>query len=243
MICVSVVSHGHGTLTPALVQRLSQCPEVSHILWTKNIPEAAEPLPGSRVEIIDNQRPKGFGANHNAAFKQCRAPYFCILNPDIEWQENPFPQLLATIEAQQAALVAPQIRSPLGTVEDSMRKYPTLQSLFAKAVYGEEGRAPIEAGATLARPDWVAGMFMLVRSRDFATIGGFDEAYFLYYEDVDLCAQLKAAGLTIVGDLSVHVVHKARRASRHDWRHMKWHFASMFRYLRRHRGDITSGAT
>lgn len=234
MILVSIVSHGHGTMTPELVQRLSDCPEVSHIIWTKNIPEAARPFPGSRVEIIENRTPKGFGANHNAAFRHCRAPYFCILNPDIEWTENPFPKLLATIEAENAALVAPQIISPVGKVEDSMRRYPTLQSLFSKALYGEEGRAPMIPGTHVLHPDWVAGMFMLVRSTDFSTIGGFDEKYFLYYEDIELCSQLKAVGRPVVGDLSVLVTHRAQRASHHNWQHMKWHLTSMMRYLWRH---------
>ena len=242
MILVSVVSHGHGVMTSQLVQRLAECPEVGAIIWTKNIPETERIISHSKLEIIENARPKGFGANHNAAFKRCRAPYFCILNPDIEWRENPFPQLLATIEREQAALVAPQIVSPIGKVEDSMRRYPTLQSLFAKALYGEEGRAPLVPGASVVRPDWVAGMFMLVRSEDFSTIGGFDEKYFLYYEDIELCSQLKAVGRPVVGDLSVHVTHRAQRASHRNWQHMKWHLASMLRYLWRHARQDNSGS-
>jgi hypothetical protein len=236
LILVSVVSHGHGIMTPTLVQRLSACPEVSRIIWTKNIPEPAKPFAGSRVEIVENTEPKGFGANHNAAFHGCQEPYFCILNPDIEWTENPFPGLMATLARENAALVAPQILSPVGRIEDSMRRYPTVQSLFAKALYGEEGRAPLIPGASIVYPDWVAGMFMLVRSADFSTIGGFDEDYFLYYEDIELCSQLKVVGRPIVGDLSVHVTHRAQRASHHDWQHMKWHLTSMLRYLWRHTG-------
>lgn len=216
-----------------LIAQAKDCPEISQIVWTRNIPEPSLAVPAD-VTLIDNPEPKGFGANHNAAFRHCRAPVFCVLNPDIDWPANPFPRLLDTLERERAALVAPQVVSPHGRVEDSMRRYPTVQSLLAKALRGDEGRAPMPPDGTIAHPDWVAGMFMLLRSSDFDAIGGFDESYFLYYEDIELCAQLTAAGKKIIGDLAVNVTHRARRASRSDFRHMRWHLTSMLRYLWRH---------
>ena len=232
-----MVSHGHGYMAPELIARLKDCPEVAQIIWTRNIPEPELGDIGAGVTIIDNEVPKGFGANHNAAFRACRQPVFCVLNPDVEWSTNPFQHLVATLNEERAALVAPEVVSPFGRVEDSMRRYPTWQSLMAKALLGDEGRAPPPVDSHLSEPDWVAGMFMLIRASDFEAIGGFDEAYFLYYEDIELCARLRANGLKILGDHRVRITHRARRSSRHNFKHMLWHLNSMMRYLWRRSGS------
>jgi GT2 family glycosyltransferase len=88
-------------------------------------------------------------------------------------------------------------------------------------------------------PHWVAGMFMLLRSETYTAIGGFDERYYLYYEDVDLCRRLRARGLEVVLVPEAHVVHLARRASWHDLQHFLWHARSALRYLVGSRGQLS----
>lgn len=237
MITISLISHNHAQMIEALIKRLLQIPQISQIIFTCNIPEPINIPASPKLQRIDNPTPQGFGANHNAAFQHCTQPFFCVLNPDIELSENPFPQLLATIEAQQASLVAPRIVSLNGQPEDSIRHFPTISSLFRKLLHGNEGRHPESASdqQMILHPDWVAGMFMLFRSSDFAAIKGFDARYFLYYEDVDICARLHKANKTIVADLNATAIHHAQRASRKNLRHMRWHLTSMIRYLWLHR--------
>jgi N-acetylglucosaminyl-diphospho-decaprenol L-rhamnosyltransferase len=74
-------------------------------------------------------------------------------------------------------------------------------------------------------------MFMLFRSLAFKSVGGFDEAYFLYYEDVDLCRRLAAAGGSVIYDPRTTVVHDARRASRRNPALAARHFRSALRFL------------
>ena len=74
-------------------------------------------------------------------------------------------------------------------------------------------------------------MFMIFRSDVFREIGGFDEKFFLYYEDVDICWRLRQKGYEIKLIPSVEVIHDARRESRKNWRYARWHLASMARYL------------
>ncbi len=231
MISVSLVSHGHGGMVERLVAQLRNCPEVGQVVLTRNIPEASPIAADSLVEISDNDLPKGFGANHNAAFWRCRQPFFCVLNPDIQLQGNPFPVLLACLEKEGAALAAPLILAPGGEVEDSVRHFPTIRSLLRKAMGGADGRYVVAAGQPPFSPDWVAGMFMLFKAQEFARIGGFDERYFLYYEDVDICRRLSRAGMSVVACPSASAIHDARRASRRNLRHLRWHLASMARYL------------
>jgi len=77
-------------------------------------------------------------------------------------------------------------------------------------------------------------MFMMVKRQAFADIGGFDEKFFLYYEDVDLCARFKKAGWAVKYDPRAEVVHDARRTSHTNLRYLKWHLSSMLRYFIKH---------
>jgi len=84
--------------------------------------------------------------------------------------------------------------------------------------------------------DWVAGMFMLFRGDAFRAVGGFDEHFFLYYEDVDICRRLGLFGLATLYVPGVTVIHDAQRESRRNLRLMRIHAASAARYLvRRYR--------
>lgn len=234
-ITVSIVSHGHGTMLPGLLNDLLACPEVESILLTRNIPDAYEATTyPRRVVLIENSYPKGFSANHNAAFRHSQSPFFAVLNPDIRLDGNPFPELLASMEDVRVALSAPAVINPAGGLEDSAREFPSMRDLVRKSLGRYEGRLRYALGDVPRTAPWVAGMFMLVRSADFASLGGFDEGYFLYYEDVDLCARLWKTGRRVMLCPAVHVVHDARRASRRNLRHMRWHASSMARYFRKH---------
>lgn len=234
-ITVSIVSHGHGALLPGLLSDLAGCPEVAAVIITRNIPEPALDIvrPGW-LTTIDNRHPKGFGANHNAAFQYAQTPYFAVLNPDIRLVGNPFPVLLGSFEKEDVVLSAPAVLNPAGGMEDSARLFPSLIDLVLKALHRYDGRLHyVLCDPPLPAP-WVAGMFMLLRSNDYAALAGFDEGFFLYYEDVDLCARVWKSGRSVMLCPSVHVVHDARRASRRNLRHMLWHATSMARYLRKH---------
>jgi N-acetylglucosaminyl-diphospho-decaprenol L-rhamnosyltransferase len=238
LIAVSIVSHGHGDMVARLVGQLLAFPEVAQIILTLNVPESVALPDDARLTVIGNVRPKGFGANHNAAFVHCTQTFYCSLNPDIEFDRNSFPVLSAALGDQRVALVAPLVKSPDGKIEDSMRRFPTLVSLLVKALGGSDGRYVVCEGQANFAPEWVAGMFMLFRSRDFHDLGGFDERFFLYYEDVDICARLWQKGMKILACPKVSVIHDARRDSRRSLRHLRWHLGSMVRFLWKHRGQL-----
>jgi len=231
MITASIVCHGHGDMTSRLVQRLLKFPEVSKIVLICNIPETILETENNRVLRIDNPVPKGFGANHNMAFSYCTTEYFCVLNPDIELPQNPFPLLTIAMQSHQSGIAAPMVLAPNGEVEDSVRTFPTLGMLILKLLGMSDGRYKIIQGQLPFEPDWVAGMFLLFRSCAYMQLHGFDESYFLYYEDVDICRRAHQLGLKIVYLPQVAVIHNAQRASRKSVRHMRWHLGSLCRYL------------
>lgn len=264
MITVSVVSHNHGDMVTGVVRQLLTFPEVSEILVTLNVPESWPMPDNDKVQLIRNVKPKGFGANHNAAYRHSQvqrhgnvaqasvavgpetasqssqpfsksqpstdARYFCILNPDIEFNGNPFPALLACMQNTQAGIAAPAILEQ-GRLADSARYFPTLFSLFNKALGRNDGRYVYSLGDSPFPVDWVAGMFMVFSASAFERLRGFDEKYYLYYEDVDICARAHQLGLPVVLCPASAATHDARRTSRKSLRFMSWHLSSMARFL------------
>jgi len=231
MVTISIVSHGHGILVTKLLAQLRNLPCVSQIILTINIPEQLVFSSDDLIELIVNETPVGFGENHNNAFKICRYPFFCVMNPDIELIEDPFPSLLESMKLYNVSLIAPTILSPSGAIEDSAREFPTLISLFKKLICSSEGRWPLNNTDFINYPDWVAGMFMLFNSDVFEDILGFDSNFFMYYEDVDICKRLTRKKNKIGICTETKVIHDARRSSRKNFRFFLWHLHSLFRYL------------
>jgi GT2 family glycosyltransferase len=231
---VSVISHRQGALVSALLDDLSRCMEVSiEVIVTINIPEEWIPSPEAYpfpLKVLSNSRPLGFGANQNRAFAHANGDFFCVLNPDIRISRDPFPQLVGNFNKPNIGAVAPQIVNPRGGVEDSARRFPTLARLL-KRIAGFPSQPDYEIGQGVFSPDWVAGMFVLFRREAYAAVRGFDESYFLYYEDVDLCARLRRSGWDIVVDPGAAAIHDARHESHRNPVFLFWHLRSMGRYL------------
>ena len=138
--------------------------------------------------------------------------------------------LLQALAREHVGVVGPLARSPGGAIEDSARRFPTVASLARKLFVGPSGPDyPADRGAI--EVDWVAGMFMLFHSTVFRAMSGFDEAYFLYYEDVDLCRRLRRGSHKVMYVPEAEVLHDARRASRRNPLLARHHAASMLRYF------------
>ena len=234
LVSLSIVSHGHGPLVHDLLGDIARYCRGIEVLLTVNVPERFpfEPTSfGFPLRLVANDRPRGFGANQNAAFRLARGRFFCVLNPDVRLESDPFPALTRALADDQVGVAAPVVLSPGGEIEDSARKYPTPLSVARKA-FSRRPALDYHVGREPFSPDWVGGMFMLFRREVFERAGGFDERYFLYYEDVDLCRRLARLGYRAELVPAARVVHNARRRSRGgDVRHSLWHLSSMLRYF------------
>jgi GT2 family glycosyltransferase len=194
----------------------------------------AEPFDSTRfeplqIDVLRNEHPRGFGANHNAAFAHCETAWFAILNPDLRVPHDPFASLFeAAMCWPDAALLGPRVMDPDGNIEDSVRDNLSPLSLVVRRLLGK--RNPIQvSGPTKGgeRFYWIAGMFMLLRTDAFRSVGGFDERYFMYCEDYDLCARMYVAGYSLVLVSQASVVHAAQRDSHRSLRHLRWHLTSI----------------
>lgn len=218
-----------------LVEKLLQFPEVKKILITLNISESVD-FPGDdRIQVIHNVSPKGFGANHNQAFSFCNSQFFCVLNPDISFGDNPFPQLLQSF-SDGIGLVAPIIKNLDGEIEDSVRRFPSPVSILRRRLFGYQDGYRYAQGDANFYPEWVGGMCMLFKSSTYSGVGGFDEAYFMYVEDVDICTRLWKDGYKVLVCPGAVVFHDARRASRKNLQHLRWHISGLLRYFFRYLG-------
>jgi hypothetical protein len=236
LITVSVVSHAQATLVAALLSDLdAHCAIPLTVILTLNIDEPLlfEPTRFKfPLQVIRNKTARGFGANHNAAFRLAQTDYFCVVNPDVRLSGDPFSPLLEALQGAALGVAAPKVLDPAGNIEDSARKFPTPFSILKRALFGsQEPDYTIDTSPIF--PDWVGGMFMLLRGEAFRSVGGFDERYFLYYEDVDICWRMQQRGLGAVLVPTVHIIHHAQRRSHRDGRYFFWHVTSMLRFFAR----------
>lgn len=238
MITVSIVSHRHGSMVASLVARLLQFQEVARVIVTLNIPEALLLPEDSRVIVVKNTFPQGFGANHNAGFLLSETPFFCVLNPDVVFKTDPFPDLLDFFCRETVAMTVPVIVDTDGHVEDSLRQFITPLRMLKRVLKVSSGAYQAVPGGAPLHPEWAAGMFMLFRQDVFRKLRGFDERYFMYCEDADICTRLWAMGGELVAVPQAVVIHQAQRASRRSLRHLSWHVVSMIRYMRRFFGQL-----
>ena len=235
MITVSVVSHGQWPLVAKLLEDFqSSCTDFAfELILTLNIPEPAVfdaadyDFP---VQIIRNLKPKGFGANHNTAFAQSRGHYFCVMNPDIRFSACPFGGLLASFVDPSVGIAAPLVLGPTGQLEDSARKFPTPKKILGKLTSGSQ-QADYPSDGEVRVVDWCAGMLLLFPKQVYAELQGFDERYFLYYEDVDICARLSLSQRQVAWCTQTQVVHHAQRTSHRQFKYTVWHIRSIARFF------------
>lgn len=232
VLTVSVVSHRQIALVRMLLDDIDRCSDIQlEVILTINVSEELNfdsRKYGFSVKIIKNDEPKGFGENHNFAFKMSHTKYFCVINPDISIREDVFLKLLKCFKSPNIALTAPFVVNEKNEIEDSVRQHITPIRIIRRMFNN------INANVSLSSPDWVAGMFMLFDSEVFKKINGFDEGFFMYCEDADICLRLSEAGYSIFVDDSTRVIHKARRDSHRKLKYVYWHVKSLMRYFLKH---------
>lgn len=230
-VAVSIVSHGHGPFVQRLLADLAvHCAgSVARVVLTHNLPEAdpSPPVGGwpFALEVRRNAQAAGFAANHNRALRGAREAWLCVLNPDVRLcsgdTANPFPALLHAAQQPGVGCAYPQQLDLEGCIQDSERDLPTPLALVRRRLLGRHE----------TRADWVNAACLVLPSAVWQQLGGFDERYFMYCEDVDLCMRVRLLGLGLQR-ANAQVIHAGTRASRRQLRHLAWHLASLLRLWR-----------
>jgi len=221
-VCAIVVSHnGRRWLDTCLSSLLAHAGEIDlEVIVVDNGSDgsaayAEERFEGVRAIRCDN---RGFGHANNRGLELADARYVLFLNPDTEVREGTLAGLVAELERQPAVGLAGarQLRAD-GSLAPSIRRFPSALNMLAEALWvervpgarrvlGERELDPREYERQ--RPcDWTSGSFMLARRDALAEVGGFDERFFLYAEETDLCWRLKRAGWEVVHLPQVTICH------------------------------------
>ena len=167
--------------------------------------DTAAALEGLDVDLVHAAGNDGFAAGCNLGAPRGDAPYVLLLNPDATIGADGLAPLVDALELDPAAgLVAPRILEDDGTLAYSQRRFPRLRSTYAQALFAhrllpgaswtDEVIRDEAAYATPGAPDWVSGACILIRRSALERLGGLDDAFFLYSEDIDLCARVREAG-------------------------------------------------
>lgn len=235
LVSISVVSHGDWGPLSALLESLAAFEPIGQmqLIVTDNLRTDLPDLATTgwhSVVMVRPERPRGFAANHNAAFSNAAGDYFCVLNPDVLFTESVFRILIQRLQDGSGQIAAPILVDSQGVIQDSFRDLPTPPRILARRLRLAPSPPPPEP-LRLIHPDWIAGMFMLMRASTFSSLGGFDPHYRLYFEDVDLCTRLRLAGMSVMVDPSLRLLHDPRRRSRRPGLFLAWHIQSALRFF------------
>lgn len=185
-----------------------------------------------QARLIPNSRNVGFGRGINQGVAASRAAAILVMNPDCRLEAGALAALRSELDTHPAcAIVGPRILDPDGSLQGSVRGDPDmLTGLFGRA----SALRRIAPGLRVARRnvladpdlphgtrsvtvDWMSGACLLARRDAFEAVGGFDERYFMYWEDADLCRRLRARGYEVryvPGAVAVHCVGQSSRTAR-----------------------------
>jgi len=166
-IALSVVSHAQNWLVNQLLVDLAQFhPADLSIVVTQNVPDPDRLAARHGAEVIVNERPRGFGANHNAAFRRCDAPYFCVVNPDIRLNMDPFPALVQALQSERAEWkdLDPAYADAIGYVLTALAGYLRERPVadFVLIVLGDH-QPP--AGVAGEQPSWDVPVHVIASRR------------------------------------------------------------------------------
>jgi len=204
------------------------------------------------VRLLRSGENLGYARANNLAAKQAKSRYLLFLNPDTWLDDDLATPIVRFLDSHpEAGGCTPRALNPDGSLQvGSVRQLPTLTPLF----YDQVGLAqlfPRSRRFGRYRMTWwdhndqreveqAMGACLALRREVFETVGGFDESYFMYYEDVELCRAVRDAGWKIFYLPDARVYHVGgQSANQFVMKNFKEWYASMFRYFRKHYGRLT----
>lgn len=233
-IVVSIVSHGHQELlvNSGLIRELLG---LSVVLRENKLD--VERLITSDIDYYQNSEQLGFGENHNLNFEAAQLDpkdWFVVCNPDIVATREQVNELIQAALDRDVQFAAPALWDDRnGTFDDNVRPFPKILPIVMSYLgLTRLSRYPAEELPSLKVVDWASGAFFAVRADVYAKVSGFDEKYFMYVEDVDICKRISSSGVLINYFNDIKIIHRSRRDNRKFlslafYRHVK----SLIRYF------------
>ena len=174
----------------------------------------------TKTQLINNPKNVGFAQANNQGAKIASGDFLLFINPDTIMTEGAVESMLDYIQSDSSiGILAPKVLNPDQTIQYSCRKFPTLWSglfnryslmtrLFPNNRYSKDYLMVDYDHNSICSVDWVSGCCMMMSESTLKKTGGFDENYFLFIEDVDLCQVIKKQGLRVVYFPNAKIFHK-----------------------------------
>ncbi|MCL5951645.1 MAG: glycosyltransferase family 2 protein [Chloroflexi bacterium] len=206
-----------------------------------------------QVQVLANSENVGFTRGNNQALAEARGRYLFLLNPDAELQPGALAALLTFMESHpRVGLIGPRLWYADGSLQSSRRRFPTLATAFFESTILQLW---FPHNATLAHyymldtdddaaqeVDWVTGAAMFVRRELYEKIGGLDEGFFMYSEELDWCYRAKRAGWQVVYLPAANVLHREGQSSGQVLAQRDIYFhSSKVRFFRKYHGSFAAG--
>lgn len=255
-VCVAVVNYNTREL-------LARCLEsvlsdgAAHVVVVDNAstdgsaPYVRDRFP--RVQVIENEANVGYGAAANQAVRHTSHPFVLLLNADTKIQPGSVAALVThAARSPRAGIVAPAIETTDGARECSYFPFPgtldwllenePLAPLVKRLPPLKQRSVSFQPADRPRRVPWVVGCAMLLRREAVESMGGFDESYFMYYEEVDLCRRMADAGWEVHFTPAARVTHVGGAStSQYRTEMLIRHFQSTLQYYSRHYSGLRLG--
>ena len=225
-----IVNYRTPKLTVGAVRSCLSEPEVDEVIIIDNASDDGsadiftETFRGQKVRILEMSENLGFGAANNKAVGKAHGDYVFFLNSDAHILDGCIGTLLKRMEDDVTiGICAPEVLESDGTTvqRGNYGPFPTPRTIFTR---NQSVENPLE-------PDWVSGVCMMIHKHTLLDIDGFDDEFFMYFEDVDLCRRMRLFGKRIVREPKAKIVHFGGGSLKSDFKRKKLYYESQDRYL------------
>ena len=185
-----------------------------------------------------NEKNGGFGYGMNQGLMIAKGEYMIVMNPDVRIMGDISILVDFLKSHKKVGAIAPQIIGHDGQIQDSCRKFLTPWRFFVRQLHrkfkGEELVMNENFDySKIQTVDWVPGAFIMMKREVFEYVGGFDDNYFLYFEDVDLCTRIWKAGYQVVYHPKLQIEYEGSRSARKSKKYAKIFMQSQLRYWKK----------
>lgn len=170
-----------------------------------NLKDVEQKWSNHNLKVYYSDKNGGYGAGHNILASKTNADYLLLLNPDTRFiEKDTVSRLLKTLEKTKATVVGPRLLTK--KYRDQPHNNELVQQPWDHSI-SEEFFSSYEVHDSIVKATYVSGAVFLINREKFVDIGGFDERFFLYHEEVDLCDRLRSKGAVVIYDPSIQVYH------------------------------------
>ena len=200
-----------------------------------------------QIKLIANQKNLGFGKANNIGLKEATGKFILLINPDTIVAEDTFEKMIKFFESNDSAgLAGCKILNPDGTLQlacrrsfpgpwTSFTKVTGLSSLFPSSkIFARYNLTYFDENQTY-EVDAISGSFMMMRKEVYEKVGGFDEQFFMYGEDLDLCYRIQKDGFKVYYVHSTQIIHyKGESTKRSSFDETKVFYSAMHLFVKKH---------